>query len=315
MPTVRLRPIQDSDLPLFFEQQRDPQAVQMAAFTAENPDDRDAFDAQWRSIRQSEDITLRTILYEDVVVGSVSHFTQFGKPSVGYWLDRAYWGQGIATEALRQFMQDISERPLYARVAQDNIGSRRVLEKCGFSIIGEDRGYAAARGEEIAEYILATSRVPHCDTCARLAQRDAGHAPLWDAIYRTPHWDLVHAYNTSLRGWLVLVVRRHIEAVDEMGDVEALELGRLLRNVSRALKATTGCQKTYVMQFAESPSHPHVHFHIVPRMADQPEDHKSTRIFKYLGVPQAERVSEAEMTALAEQIRAHMTALDPDAPA
>ena len=127
-----------------------------------------------------------------------------------------------------------------------------------------------------------------CKTCELIARRDAGIAPLWDCIYRTPFWDLVHSYNSALAGWLVLVARRHITAVDELTDEEAAELGNLLQQTSRALKEVTGCQKTYVMQFAEMAEHPHVHFHVVPRMAELPEDRRSTKIFGYLGVSEEE---------------------------
>ena len=104
-------------------------------------------------------------------------------------------------------------------------------------------------------------------------------------------------------GWL-LVARQHIEAIDELTEDEAIELGLLTRRVSLAMKDVTGCQKTYVMQFAEAEGHSHVHFHIVPRMADQPEDRRSTKIFGYLGVAENERVSEDAMNEIAEKILA-----------
>lgn len=143
----------------------------------------------------------------------------------------------------------------------------------------------------------------YCQTCELVARRDAGIAPLWDSIHRTQYWDVVHSYNTALPGWLVLVARRHIEAIDELTDEEAAELGVLLRRVSLALKEITGCLKTYVIQFAEAAEHPHVHFHIIPRMADQPEDRRSTKIFGYLGVPEEERVSEVTMDIIAVKVR------------
>lgn len=145
-----------------------------------------------------------------------------------------------------------------------------------------------------------------CVTCDLLSVRDTGTVPLWDSIYRTPFWDVVHSYNTALPGWLVLVVRRHIEAVDELTEDEAAELGFLIKEVSAALRQATGCVKTYVIQFAEAQEHPHVHFHIIPRMADQPEDRRSTKIFGYLGVPGEERVSEARMNEIAAQVRCHL---------
>jgi diadenosine tetraphosphate (Ap4A) HIT family hydrolase len=142
-----------------------------------------------------------------------------------------------------------------------------------------------------------------CKTCELIVRRDAGSAPLWDCIHRTQFWDVVHSYNTALPGWLVLVLRRHIEAIDALTDEEAAELGMLLQQTSHALKKVTGCVKTYVMQFAEMAEHPHVHFHVVPRMADQPEERRSTKIFGYLGVPDNERVSEEKMNDIATSVR------------
>lgn len=99
------------------------------------------------------------------------------------------------------------------------------------------------------------------------------------------------------------MAQRHLEALDELTDDEATELGLLIRHVSAALKEVTGCVKTYVMQFAEHKDHPHVHFHIVPRMADQPEDRRSIKVFTYLGVSEAEYVREEQMNEIASQVQ------------
>jgi diadenosine tetraphosphate (Ap4A) HIT family hydrolase len=147
-----------------------------------------------------------------------------------------------------------------------------------------------------------------CKTCELIARRNTGIAPLWDSIHQTPYWDVVHSYDTALPGWLVLVVRRHIIAVDELTDAEAIELGQLIRRTSVALKEVTGCLKTYVIQFAERADHAHVHFHIIPRMVDQPEDRKSTLIFGYLGVAEEKRVSEATMNSIATKVREKLQA-------
>lgn len=142
-----------------------------------------------------------------------------------------------------------------------------------------------------------------CLTCNLLRRRDTGAAPLWDSIHRTAYWDLVHSYNTSLPGWLVLVARRHVAAIDELSDEEAAELGVLLRRVSAALRDATGCAKTYVVQFAEQAEHPPVHFHVIPRLADQPVERRGPAVFGYLGVAEAERVSEERMNAIAAAVR------------
>ena len=149
-----------------------------------------------------------------------------------------------------------------------------------------------------------------CHTCELTARRDKGEAPLWDNIFRTQYWDLVHSYNTSLPGWLVLVARRHLAAIDEMSAAEAAELGGLLQQVSASLKQVTGCQKTYVMQFAEHPQHPHVHFHVVPRLNEQPETHRGPRVMKYLQVTEDEYVTEDVMNVLSTQIQQALLALD-----
>lgn len=143
----------------------------------------------------------------------------------------------------------------------------------------------------------------YCKTCDLLSIRDSGTAPLWDCIHRTNYWDVVHSYNTSLAGWLVLVARRHIETIAELTSDEAIELGALLHKASKAVHQVTGCKKTYVIQFAEHPDHPHVHFHIIPRMANQPEDKRGTGIFAYLGVPKEERVSETVMNDISEKVQ------------
>ncbi|MCA9954735.1 MAG: HIT family protein [Anaerolineales bacterium] len=148
-----------------------------------------------------------------------------------------------------------------------------------------------------------------CHTCELTARRDEGKAPLWDNIFRTAYWDLVHSYNTSLPGWLVLVARRHIAALDEMSEAEAAELGTLLRLVSLSLKQVTGCQKTYVLQFAEHPQHPHVHFHVVPRLKEQPDAYRGPGIMNYLRISPDEYVTEAEMNLLAGQIRQALSTL------
>ncbi|MGX9886058.1 GNAT family N-acetyltransferase [Streptomyces sp. NPDC002276] len=151
---VALRPVHDSDLPVFFRQTNDPESLRMAAFTHKDPADRDAFDAHWKRIRALAGVVNRTVLVDGDVVGSAAVYGEPGEREVTYWIDRAYWGKGIATAALRDLLAEVPERPLHARVAADNAGSRRVLEKCGFIVTGHDRGFANARGEEIDELLL-----------------------------------------------------------------------------------------------------------------------------------------------------------------
>ena len=144
-----LRDVRDEDLDVLFEHWTDPEANRMAAFTAENPDDREAFDARWARLRANESVTAMTIDLDGDVVGTVSSWDNDGKREVTYWIGREHWGKGIATRALTEFLELEQARPLYAAAAKDNDGSIRVLEKCGFERVGKGRGFANARGEEI----------------------------------------------------------------------------------------------------------------------------------------------------------------------
>ncbi|MET7873271.1 GNAT family N-acetyltransferase [Streptomyces cyaneofuscatus] len=164
MTEVVLRPMEDGDLALFFAWTSDPAATRVAAFTFEDPTDRAAFDAHWARIRAgSGGAVMRTVVADDVVVGHVGTYgevgdrqvTEVGDRQVTYWMDRAYWGRGLATAALRAFLRETPTRPLHARAAADNLGSLRVLEKSGFVVTGRDRGFAHARGRETDE-VLAT---------------------------------------------------------------------------------------------------------------------------------------------------------------
>lgn len=152
--SVELRAVMPEDLPLFFAQQLDAEANYRAAFTAKDPADWDAFQAKWTRILQDDAIVNRTILFQGQVIGHVASFEQFGDQEVSYWLDKAYWGQGLATKALAAFLNEFSVRPLFARAVKDNVASLRVLAKCGFVIVGEDTGFANARGAEVEEFIL-----------------------------------------------------------------------------------------------------------------------------------------------------------------
>jgi RimJ/RimL family protein N-acetyltransferase len=148
---VRLRVVQESDLAIFFEQQRDPLANQMAAFPAR---DEATFLMHWAKIMQDETIILRTILYNGQVAGNLVSFVLSGHREVGYWLGREFWGKGIATRALSEFLTLVKTRPLYAHIAKHNIASKRVLEKCGFSLQAEEKNFAMTQGKAVEGLIL-----------------------------------------------------------------------------------------------------------------------------------------------------------------
>ena len=123
----------ESDLDAFFEHQREPEANEMAIFPAR---DRETFYAHWRKILADDSTIQKTIVQDGEVAGNICCWEQEGQRLVGYWIGREFWGKGVATRALTEFVQEIPVRPLHAWVAASNVGSIRVLDKCGFVQVG-----------------------------------------------------------------------------------------------------------------------------------------------------------------------------------
>ncbi len=144
-----LREIEDADLDVLFDNQRDPEANRMAAF---GPRDREAYLAHAVRIRADPTVVKRAIVVDGAVVGDIGSWEQDGVREVGYWIGRAHWGRGIATAALRTFLDLVPSRPLYAHVAAHNAGSIRVLEKTGFRAAG--RPETAADGVDELTMVL-----------------------------------------------------------------------------------------------------------------------------------------------------------------
>lgn len=140
-----------------------------------------------------------------------------------------------------------------------------------------------------------------CQLCRMIENRKLPDVPIWDSIFTAEYFDVTHAFNTALPGWTVIVLKRHVPAIDQLTDEESIELGMLIHKVSKALKHAVGCVKTYVMQFAEKETH--VHFHIVPRMADLEEENKGPNVFNYMDVEPGDSVPEGVRNEIAKKMR------------
>lgn len=151
---VTIREVEPSDLEIFFAHQLDPEAIRMAAFVGKDRKDRTVFTAHWDKILKSSQNINRTIVADGQVAGYIAVFPMAENLEVTYWLGREFWGRGLATQALQQMLRLVTTRPIFGRAAADNIGSIRVLQKCGFKIIGKDKGFALGRGEDTEETIL-----------------------------------------------------------------------------------------------------------------------------------------------------------------
>ena len=148
---VTLREVQEADLPVLYEHQRDPVAWHMAAFSFR---ERVAFMAHWRKIMGDPALCQRAVLLDGELVGNVSCFERQGLREVGYWIAREHWGKGIASRALALLLEEITIRPLHAFVVADNVGSVRVLEKNGFFALRREKLYMEVRGEEVEELMM-----------------------------------------------------------------------------------------------------------------------------------------------------------------
>jgi len=152
MATKLLRDVVEADLPIFFEHQRDPEATRMALFLSR---DEAAFTTHWQGILANDELTKKTVLFEGEVAGNIVSFPRDGKQLVGYWIGREFWGKGLATQALAELLTELTVRPLYAEVAMTNLGSIRVLEKCGFTLSSQETELDKTFGEiELGVWVL-----------------------------------------------------------------------------------------------------------------------------------------------------------------
>ncbi|MEO7045373.1 MAG: GNAT family N-acetyltransferase [Ferruginibacter sp.] len=157
MQNIQLRKTIQSDLDHFFQFQLDEEANYLAAFTSKDPADKDAYIEKYTKHVNDPGINMQTILVDEIIVGSIAKFILFGDTEITYWIDKNYWGKGIASTALKTLLAMENVRPVFGQVAFDNIGSQKVLEKCGFVKVGADKGFANARQAEIEEFIYKLS--------------------------------------------------------------------------------------------------------------------------------------------------------------
>lgn len=150
---VLLRPTTIKELATLFAFQLDEQARHLAAFTPKDPSNKQMYIEKYTKLLEDPTVNMQTLILNQVIIGSISKFEMEGDAEITYWIDKPYWGSGVATTALKKLLLNEPARPIFGRVAFDNIGSQRVLEKCHFEKIGSNTGYANARQAEIQEFI------------------------------------------------------------------------------------------------------------------------------------------------------------------
>jgi RimJ/RimL family protein N-acetyltransferase len=152
--TMRLRPVEDKDFDVIFEMMRDPVAVRLAAFTAADPNDRKKFNEHIEMLCRSAEISFFAIKVNAQCVGTIATFPDDDDREVTYWVARAFWGNGIASQALNLLLQREQTRPLSARAASSNERSIAVLKKSGFVETGQEISFAEAPGADIEETLF-----------------------------------------------------------------------------------------------------------------------------------------------------------------
>jgi ribosomal-protein-alanine N-acetyltransferase len=150
-PNITLRPAGEDDLPTLFEIQLDEEAQYLAAFVGEAARDREAYLDKYRKILANPEITTKVVEVDGEVVGSVAAFPMEGDIELTYWIRKDMWGRGVATAAVAALLEDVTVRPIHARVVEDNTGSARVLERNGFVRIGSEDAFAEARQAAVTE--------------------------------------------------------------------------------------------------------------------------------------------------------------------
>jgi RimJ/RimL family protein N-acetyltransferase len=148
-----LREVRDSDIAIFFEQQLDPVSNWQVAFTHEDPADEEAHNIHFAKVLSDNSILMRTIVVDDEVAGYLTKYDLDGEPQIGFVLGREFWGKGIATKSLREFLALVTVRPIYGRTAFDNVASMKVLQKVGFVRTTEAEYFSHARGMDIVEVL------------------------------------------------------------------------------------------------------------------------------------------------------------------
>lgn len=154
MRHVDLRAVEDDDLDAIFEMMRDPEAIALAAFTAEDPDDREAFDAWIARQRAASEVDVWVVTENGGFAGTIAAFSIDGDREVSFWLARHAWGRRVASEALRLLVSREAERPLYARVAAHNAASIAVFRRNGFTEVSRNVAYAPGVGREVEELVF-----------------------------------------------------------------------------------------------------------------------------------------------------------------
>lgn len=122
-------------------------------------------------------------------------------------------------------------------------------------------------------------------------------------IFEGKYWLVEHAYPIKMIGWIVIVLKRHAEALHELNAEEFIELADIQSRLARFLYEELNCEKEYVVCYAEMEHFHHIHFHVFAKPASLPEELKGGRSFALLKVTPEEAVPSNEIVSFCELLR------------
>jgi diadenosine tetraphosphate (Ap4A) HIT family hydrolase len=139
----------------------------------------------------------------------------------------------------------------------------------------------------------------------RVCKSISGESPIspGSAICEGQYWRLEHAYPSQLKGWLVIVLKRHAQALHELSAVELQELAIIQASATRVLFKELDCEKEYAACFGDKEGFNHVHFHIIPKARNLPEGLRGTKVFAAINVAESEAIPRDEIGAFCEKLR------------
>ena len=101
-------------------------------------------------------------------------------------------------------------------------------------------------------------------------------------IFESKYWIVEHMSPCAIKGWVVVALKRHCAALHELTTDEYMDFAHIAKTTCLIMNYLQNSEKEYVMQFAESERFGHVHFHIISRLHDWPQELKGTNIFNAL---------------------------------
>lgn len=168
---LRLRPFEDRDADDLWPLVSDPELPRMMSWAAHTERSQTVGFIEWtrEALAAGSNVTW-AIERDGRAVGCVSldgvAFAQralrVDRAELGYWIAPALWGQGLVTEAARAVVgcgfETIGLHKIHVRCIVENVGSRRVIEKLGFRLIGrlEDDVWRDGRWWSLCSYELTT---------------------------------------------------------------------------------------------------------------------------------------------------------------